>query len=115
MKERRDTERLKVKPSDNVRNDEAEIEVDRIKLLKVMTCCSSKAHDPVELSNHYIQRCITDSQLGKGAFGVVFLAEDCHRPKKFAIEKVVLDSCNEGITNEIRNSFQRELSVRSAF
>ncbi|KAI2492674.1 serine/threonine kinase [Fragilaria crotonensis] len=90
-------------------NDDAAIEKDRSKLFKVMSS-TSKDHDPVELSHQYIEHCITNRTLGSGAFGDVFLAEDSHLPKKFAVKKVKLAQCDQDTINEIRKSFQRELS-----
>ncbi|KAI2494865.1 serine/threonine kinase [Fragilaria crotonensis] len=49
------------------------------------------------------------------AFGDVFLAEDSHLPKKFAVKKVKLAQCDQDTINEIRKSFQRELSTLKRF
>ena len=92
-------------------SDDAEIVQDRIMLLDVMNSPSAK---PVELSLEYIQRCIKkDHKLGSGAYGDVFLAEDSHLPKKFAVKLIRPTHCDQGTIENIRKSFQRELSVRS--
>ncbi|KAI2494587.1 serine/threonine kinase [Fragilaria crotonensis] len=95
-------------------SDDAVIEQDRSKLFKVMSS-TSKDHDPVELSHQYIEHCVTNRKLGSGAFGKVFLAEDSHLPKKFAVKKVKLAQCDQDTINEIRKSFQRELSTLKRF
>ncbi|KAI2492671.1 serine/threonine kinase [Fragilaria crotonensis] len=95
-------------------SDDAAIEKDRSKLFNVMSS-TSKDHDPVELSHQYIEHCITKRTLGSGAFGDAFLAEDSHLPKKFAVKKVKLAQCDQDTINEIRKSFQRELSTLKRF
>ena len=92
-------------------SDDAEIEQDRSKLLHVMRTTSA---DPVELSLEYIERCIKkDHKLGSGAYGDVFLAEDCHLPKKFAVKMISPTKCDQDTIEEIRKSFRTELSVSS--
>jgi hypothetical protein len=91
--------------------DDAEIDEDRSNLFNMMSS-TSKDHDPIEISFQYIQRCITNRQLGSGAFGDVFLAEDRHLPKKFVVKKIKLAQSDQETIDEIQKSFQRELSVR---
>jgi hypothetical protein len=89
----------------------AKIQQDRRKLLHVMKTTYA---DPVELSLAYIERCIKkDHKLGSGAFGDVFLAEDSHLPKKFAVKMIRPTLCDQGTIENIRKSFRRELSVSS--
>ncbi|KAI2512192.1 serine/threonine kinase [Fragilaria crotonensis] len=88
------------------------LDTDQKLLLKVMNTTSA---DPVELSAEYIQRSITDRKLGSGAFGDVLLAEDNHLPKKFAVKRINLERCDEGTINNIRDSFQKELSTLKRF
>ena len=80
-----------------------------------MMSSNSKDHPPVELSYQYILRYITDHQLGSGAFGDVYLAEDRHLPKKFVVKKIKLAQSDQETIDQIQKSFQRELSVRSVF
>jgi hypothetical protein len=103
---------MTVDPHENCRPiDDAEIEGDRSKLRHVMKTTSA---DPVELSLEYIQRCIKkDHKLGSGAYGDVFLAEDSHLPKKFAVKLIRPTHCDQDTIGNIRKSFQRELSVSS--
>ena len=89
-------------------SDDTKIEQDRRKLLRVMNTSSA---DPVELSLEYIMQCLTNHELGKGTFGDVFLAEDGHLPKKFAVKMISPTHCNEAAIKEIRNTFQKELLV----
>jgi hypothetical protein len=68
--------------------------------------------DPVELTFYFIKRYITQHrELGSGAFGKVFLAEDSDLPEpvKFAVK--LSPSSDE----ETLKTFKKELSVRSVF
>ena len=75
--------------------------------------------EPVELSMDYIERCMKKDhdgkpiKLGSGAFGDVFLAEDSHLPKKFAVKMISPEQCDLETIEEMRRSFLRELSVSS--
>ncbi|KAI2501339.1 hypothetical protein MHU86_13137 [Fragilaria crotonensis] len=91
-------------------SDDTMIEQDRSKLLHVMNTSSA---DPVELSLEYIMQCLTNHLLGTGTFGDVFLAEDSHLPKKFAVKMISPTHCNEAAIKEIRKTFQNELLVSS--
>ena len=84
------------------------LEKDQKLLLHVMNTSSA---DPVELSLEYIKRCLTDHELGKGAFGDVYLAEDSRLPKKFAVKMISPTHRDEAAINEIRKTFQKELLV----
>ena len=76
---------------------------------------TTRRADPVELSYQYIKRCITNRKLWSGAFGDVFLAEDSSLPKKFAVKMIKLSERSHGPNDKNLISFQKELSVRSAF
>jgi ankyrin repeat protein len=85
------------------------VENDRESLRHVMITDSAP---PVELSYHYIERCVL-KELGSGSYGEVFLATDRNLPKKFAVKKINSSLCNQEVLTNIRNSFKRERSVRS--
>ena len=78
---------------------------------------SIRKADPVELSYHYIKRFMTKDKLGSGSFGDVFLVEDnaLPEPKKFAVKMIKLIQRSDGANDKGLNSFQKELSVCSAF
>ncbi|KAI2489093.1 serine/threonine kinase [Fragilaria crotonensis] len=76
---------------------------------------NTSSADPVELSLEYIKRCLTDHELGKGAFGDVFLAEDSRLPKKFAVKMISPTHRDEAAINEIRKTFQKELLTLKTF
>ena len=82
---------------------------DRKSLAHVMT---SNTADPVELSLDFIKECKTLREIGSGAFGKVSLVEDSHLQKKFAVKKMNLSRSDQDTVDEIRESFQREVSVR---
>ncbi|KAI2494568.1 serine/threonine kinase [Fragilaria crotonensis] len=92
------------------RYDAAQIEQDRTNLRHVMTTPSA---DPVELSLEYIKLCLTDHNLGKGAYGDVFLAEDSHLPKRFAVKKIRPTQCDqETIEGNAQMLSERTVGVR---
>ncbi|KAI2494853.1 serine/threonine kinase [Fragilaria crotonensis] len=106
-------------PNENSHSiDDTKIEQDRSKLLHVMNTPSA---DPAELSLEYIERCIKKDQdgklmkLGSGAYGDVFLAEDCRLPKKFAVKMINPTKHDQDTIEDIRKSFQTELSTLKRF
>jgi ankyrin repeat protein len=104
-------ERVKRLEKEKPEGSDITIQQDRNRLLEAMKTSSA---DPVELSLDYIERCIKkDHKLGSGAYGDVFLAEDSHLPKKFAVKLIRLTLCDQGTIENIRKSLQRELSVSS--
>jgi hypothetical protein len=90
--------------------DAAQIEQDRTNLRHVMTTPSA---DPVELSLEYIKLCLTDHKLATGAYGDVFLAEDSHLRKRFAVKMISPTQCDQDTIELMRKRFQIELSVSS--
>ncbi|KAI2494864.1 serine/threonine kinase [Fragilaria crotonensis] len=94
------------------------MEKDHELLLHVMNTPSA---DPAELSLEYIERCIMkDSDgkpiiLGSGGYGDVFLAEDSRLPKKFAVKKINPTKHDKDTIEDIRKSFQTELSTLKRF
>jgi hypothetical protein len=90
-----------------------EVNENRELLAEAMTTTSMA--DPVELPFQYVKRCITDHKLGSGAFGDVFLAEDCRLPKKFVVKTIKSSERSDGPNDEYLKSFQKELSVGSVF
>ncbi len=76
---------------------------------------TTRMADPVELSYQYIKRCLTNRKLWSGASGDVFLAEDSRLPKKFAVKMIKFSERSDGPNDDNLKSFQKELSVRSAF
>ncbi|KAI2493975.1 serine/threonine kinase [Fragilaria crotonensis] len=87
-------------------------------LLHVMNTSSA---DPAELSLEYIKRCIKkDSDdkpiiLGSGGYGDVFLAEDSRLRKKFAVKMINPTKHDQDTIEDIRTSFQTELSTLKRF
>ncbi|KAI2497238.1 serine/threonine kinase [Fragilaria crotonensis] len=71
--------------------------------------------DPVELSFQYVKSCITNRKLGSGAFGDVFLAEDCRLSKKFAVKTIKLSERSDGPNDENLKSFKKELWTLKGF
>ncbi|KAI2489351.1 serine/threonine kinase [Fragilaria crotonensis] len=90
-----------------------EVNKNRESLAKVMTTCKA---EPVELSYHYIKRCIKIREIGSGAYGNVFLVEDGYlpEPKKFALKMIKLSQSSDG-PNKYLKSFQKELSTLKRF
>jgi hypothetical protein len=71
---------------------------------------------PVELSFQYIEHCITNNELGSGASGNVFFAEDndLPEPKMFAVKMIKLIQRSKDTNENNVKAFQKELSVCSA-
>jgi hypothetical protein len=80
----------------------------RKNLLTAMTDSSS---DPACIAMEYVNHCITDQVLGRGAFGVVYLGTDTKLPKKFVIKKVKLANGDEEAISDIFQGFHTEISV----
>jgi hypothetical protein len=68
--------------------------------------------DPVELTIKYIQDCTTETKLGTGAFGEVYLGRDTELAKPFVVKTISISHSEQADIDEIRTSFQREISVR---
>ena len=66
----------------------------REKLRRAMIDSTS---DPMDIALEYVDHCITDTVLGEGAFGIVYLANDNTLPKKFVIKEIKFTNGDERI------------------
>ena len=67
---------------------------------------------PQKLSMAYIQHCTTDTLLGTGAFGKVYLGNDSKLSKQFVIKVISFTHSDQAEVNKRRKSMQSEISVR---
>jgi serine/threonine protein kinase len=66
------------------------------------------------LDLRYINECtnsFTSKELGKGAFGEVFLGEDSELDRQFAVKRTPMQVPTKGALKEIILSLKREISV----
>jgi hypothetical protein len=71
--------------------------------------------DPFDPKREYIERNMTNTPLGTGAFGKTVLGHDSDHPKKFIIKKIKLTRSDRAALAELRSCVEQDMAVCPPF